>query len=127
MAVGEAAQDAVWETQHPLTHHLAEEDPRRVQYLAEYQMSVGRQVLRAIENLRRGGSFDQRPRERRPAILPKADFASSPVQHAPAGPSSTGAGPRPREWCSSRRVGGGITGPSREPPWWTDQGSSREN
>jgi hypothetical protein len=90
-AVGQAAQDAVWETQHPLTHHLAEDDPRRAQYLAEYQMSVGRQVLTAIENLRRGGSFDQRPRECRPAILPKADFARSPVQHAPAGRSSTGA------------------------------------
>jgi hypothetical protein len=53
IAVGEAAQDAVWKTQHPLTHHLAEDDPRRVQYLREYQMSVGRQVLAAIENLAR--------------------------------------------------------------------------
>lgn len=47
-AVGEAAQDAVWKTQHPLTHHLADDDPRRVQYLREYQQSVGRQVLAAI-------------------------------------------------------------------------------
>jgi len=56
IAVGEAAQDAVWKTQHPLTHHLADDDPRRAQYLREYQMSVGRQVLTAIENLRRGSS-----------------------------------------------------------------------
>lgn len=91
MAVGEAAQDAVWETQHPLTHHLAEDDPRRVQYLAEYRMSVGRQVLTAIENLRRSGSCNKPPRERRPAPPPKADLASSPVQHAPAGRSSNGA------------------------------------
>jgi hypothetical protein len=53
IAVGEAAQDAVWTTQHPLTHHLAEDDPLRVQYLREYQMAVGRQVLAAIENLAR--------------------------------------------------------------------------
>jgi hypothetical protein len=78
IAVGEAAQDAVWKTQHPLTHHLAEDDPRRVLYLREYQMSVGRQVLTAIENLERSSSCDKRPRERAPAILPKADFASSP-------------------------------------------------
>jgi hypothetical protein len=77
IAVGEAAQDAVWETQHPLTHHLAEDDPRRGQYLREYQMSVGRQVLTAIENLRRGSSCDKRPRECPPAIPSKADFASS--------------------------------------------------
>ncbi len=42
VAVGEAAQAAVWKTQHPLTHHLADDDPRRVQYLREYQQSVGR-------------------------------------------------------------------------------------
>lgn len=56
VAMGEAAQAAVWKTQHPLTHHLADDDPRRVQYLREYQQSVGRQVLAAIgkqaENLR---------------------------------------------------------------------------
>lgn len=50
-AVGAAAQDAVWNTQHPLTHYLAEEDPLRVQYLREYQQSVGRQVLATILNL----------------------------------------------------------------------------
>jgi hypothetical protein len=77
VAIGEAAQDAVWETQHPLTHHLAEDDPRRAQYLREYQMSVGCQVLTAIENLRRRSSCDKRPRERPPAIPPNADFTSS--------------------------------------------------
>ncbi len=51
VAVGAAAQDAVWGTQHPLTHHLAEDDPRRAQYLREYQSSVGRQVLAAISRL----------------------------------------------------------------------------
>lgn len=51
-AVGEAAQDAVWKTQHPLTHHLSDNDPRRAQYLREYQQSVGRQVLATIETLR---------------------------------------------------------------------------
>ncbi|MDQ2638178.1 MAG: hypothetical protein M3Y83_15020 [Actinomycetota bacterium] len=51
VAVGEAAQDAVWKTQHPLTHHLAEDDPRRTKYLREYQSSVGRQVLAAIARL----------------------------------------------------------------------------
>jgi hypothetical protein len=78
VAVGEAAQDAVWKTQHPLTHHLAEDDPRRVQYLREYQMSVGRQVLTAIENMRRGGSCPETPGECPPAIAPpRADLASS--------------------------------------------------
>ena len=75
IAVGEAAQDAVWKTQHPLTHHLAEDDPRRVQYLREYQMSVGRQVLGAIEKLRRGGSCQDTPRECAPVLPPKTDFA----------------------------------------------------
>jgi hypothetical protein len=56
IAVGEAAQDAVWKTQHPLTHQLAEDDPRREQYLREYQSAVGRQVLAAIANLRAGSS-----------------------------------------------------------------------
>jgi len=56
MAVGAAAQDAVWKTQHPLTHQLAEDDPRRVQYLREYQLSVGRQVLAVIEKLRAASS-----------------------------------------------------------------------
>lgn len=51
VAVGAAAQDAVWKTQHPLTHHLAEDDPRRTKYLREYQSSVGRQVLAAIARL----------------------------------------------------------------------------
>ncbi len=48
IAVGEAAQHAVWTTEHPLTHHLAEDDPRRLQYLRDYQQSVGSQVLAAI-------------------------------------------------------------------------------
>jgi hypothetical protein len=52
IAVGEAAQDAVWKTPHPLTHRLADDDPLREQYLREYQLSVGRQVLAAIANLR---------------------------------------------------------------------------
>jgi hypothetical protein len=52
IAVGEAAQNAVWNTQHPLTHHLAEDDPLRVQYLREYQQSIGRQVLATIVALR---------------------------------------------------------------------------
>ena len=56
IAVGEAAQDAVWRTQHPLTHQLAEDDPRREQYLREYQSSVGRQVLAAIARLQAGSS-----------------------------------------------------------------------
>lgn len=47
-AVGEAAQHAVLQTQHPLTHHLADDDPLRAQYLREYQSSVGREVLAAI-------------------------------------------------------------------------------
>lgn len=76
VAVGEAAQDAVWKTQHPLTHHLAEDDPRRLQYLREYQMAVGRQVLTAIDNLRRGGSCDDAPRECSPAMPPKAILRS---------------------------------------------------
>jgi hypothetical protein len=54
VAVGEAVQDAVWRIQHPLTHHLAEDDPRRTQYLREYQSSVGRQVLAAIARLQAG-------------------------------------------------------------------------
>ena len=53
IALGDAAQEAVWKTPHPLTLHLAEDDPLRVQYLREYQLSVGRQVLAAIENLAR--------------------------------------------------------------------------
>jgi hypothetical protein len=72
-AVGAAAQDAVWKTQHPLTHHLAEDDPRRAEYLREYHMSVGRQVLKAIENLRRGGTGHEEPRECGPEVPPNAD------------------------------------------------------
>ncbi|WP_059017499.1 hypothetical protein [Mycobacterium sp. M26] len=48
VAVGEAAQDAVWKTPHPLTHRLADDDPAREQYLREYQSAVGRQVIAAI-------------------------------------------------------------------------------
>lgn len=55
VAVGEAAQDAVWGTEHPLTHHLEESDPRRAKYLREYQRSVGNRVLAAIEALRPSG------------------------------------------------------------------------
>lgn len=76
VAVGEAAQDAVWKTQHPLTHHMAEDDPRRVQYLREYQMAVGRQVLTAIENLRRGGSCQDTPAGCSPVRPPKAVLRS---------------------------------------------------
>ncbi|MCV7089638.1 hypothetical protein [Mycobacterium interjectum] len=72
-AVGAAAQDAVWKTQHPLTHHLAEDDPRRAEYLREYQMSVGRQVLKAIENLRRGSTSREGPGECAPDAPPNAD------------------------------------------------------
>ncbi len=57
IAVGEAAQDAVWTTQHPLTHHIAEDDPRREKYLREYQQSVGRQVLAAVKALVPSGSL----------------------------------------------------------------------
>ena len=59
IAVGEAAEDAVWSTPHQLTYHLAEHDPRRERYLRdlrEYHLSVGRQVLAAIENLRAASS-----------------------------------------------------------------------
>jgi hypothetical protein len=55
ISVGEAAQDAVWSTPHPLTQRLADDDPRREKYLRDlrdYQLLVGRQVLAAIENLR---------------------------------------------------------------------------
>ena len=51
VAVGEAAQDAVWNTPHPLTLQLADDDPLRAQYLREYQSSVGRQVIAAIMQL----------------------------------------------------------------------------
>ncbi|WP_328359226.1 hypothetical protein OG976_06020 [Mycobacterium sp. NBC_00419] len=51
VAVGEAAQDAVWKTPHPLTHQLADDDPLRVEYLREYQSSVGRQVIASIMQL----------------------------------------------------------------------------
>ena len=57
VAVGEAAQDAVWKTPHPLTHRLTDDDPRREKYLREYQLSVGRQVLQAIEDLRHQSGF----------------------------------------------------------------------
>lgn len=56
IAVGEAARHAVWNTEHPLTHHLAEDDPRREKYLREYQSSVGRQVLDAIARLKAASS-----------------------------------------------------------------------
>ncbi|MGE2692160.1 hypothetical protein [Mycolicibacterium pulveris] len=56
VAVGAAAQHAVWNTEHPLTHHLADDDPRREKYLREYQSSVGRQVLDAISRLRNGNA-----------------------------------------------------------------------
>ncbi len=51
VAVGAAAQHAVWNTEHPLTHRLAEDDPRREKYLREYHSSVGHQVLAAIAHL----------------------------------------------------------------------------
>jgi hypothetical protein len=74
-AIGEAAQDAVWQTPHPLTHHLAEDDARRVQYLREYQIAVGRRILMAIAQLQLDGANDkglQRP----PATASKAKLAS---------------------------------------------------
>lgn len=81
-AVGAAAQDAVWKTQHPLTHHLAEDDPRRAEYLREYQMSVGRQVLKAIESLRRDAASHQGPTERAPEVPPNADCYSGGARAA---------------------------------------------
>ncbi|MEE6176660.1 hypothetical protein [Mycobacterium sp. 050134] len=78
IAVGAAAQDAVWKTQHPLTHHLAEDDPRRAQYLREYQMSVGRQVLAAIENLMHNTSCHRAGvRKSAPSMPPNADLGLS--------------------------------------------------
>jgi hypothetical protein len=70
IAVGEAAQDAVWKTEHPLTHHLAEDDPRREQYRREYQQSVGRKVLAAIMTLVHGCSSDE--------VNPRLRCASNP-------------------------------------------------
>ena len=55
IAVGEAAQDAVWSTPHQLPQHFANGDPRRGKYLRDqrdYHLTVGRQVLAVIENLR---------------------------------------------------------------------------
>ena len=63
VAVGEAAQDAVWKTQHPLTHHLEDDDPRRAQYLREYQSTVGRKVLAAIAGMRAGNNSCRTHRE----------------------------------------------------------------
>ncbi|MGV0714091.1 hypothetical protein ABQE93_01675 [Mycolicibacterium sp. XJ662] len=60
VAVGAAAQEAVWKTPHPLTHQLAEDDPRREKYLREYQSSVGRQVLDAIARLKNGNACQRR-------------------------------------------------------------------
>jgi hypothetical protein len=57
VAVGEAAQAAVWQTQHPLTQQLAEDDPRRQEYLRDYQSSVGRQVLAAIARMHATNSY----------------------------------------------------------------------
>jgi hypothetical protein len=59
IAVGEAARHAVWSTPHQLAYHLAEDDPCREQHLRdlrEYHLSIGRQVLAAIENLRAASS-----------------------------------------------------------------------
>ncbi len=67
IAVGEAALHAVWLTPHPFTQHLAEDDPRVEQYLCEYQLSVGRQVLAAIENLRPASSSYEAQRKSSPA------------------------------------------------------------
>jgi hypothetical protein len=57
IAVGAAAQDAVWSTPHQLAYLVAaDDDPRRRERyfrdLREYHLSVGRQVLAAIEKLR---------------------------------------------------------------------------
>ncbi|MGV0853152.1 hypothetical protein [Mycolicibacterium phlei] len=56
VAVGEAAQDAVWSTPHPLTYRLADDDPLRAQYLSEYHQMVGRQVLAAVMRLAAGNA-----------------------------------------------------------------------
>jgi hypothetical protein len=69
IAVGEAAQHAVWFTPHPLTQRLADDDPRREKYLRDlrdYQLSVGRQVLAVIENLR-SASESSEAQEKLPA------------------------------------------------------------
>lgn len=69
MAVGEAAQEAVLFTPHPLPQHLSAGDPRREKYLrdlSEYRLLVGRQVLAAIENLRLA-SDSQEAQEKPPA------------------------------------------------------------
>ncbi len=60
VAVGEAAQDAVWKTEHPLTHLLDEDSPLRAQYLRDYQSTVGRQVVAAIMRLQGGYSCKRR-------------------------------------------------------------------
>lgn len=73
IAVGEAAQNAVWNTPHPLTHHLAEDDPRRVQYLREYQQSVGCQVIAAIVALRATACRNKRRQGVRAALVDPAD------------------------------------------------------
>ena len=57
IAVGEAAQDAVWLTPHQLPQHFANDDPDpgREKYLRDqrdYHLTVGRQVLAVIDNLR---------------------------------------------------------------------------
>ena len=55
IAVGEAAQGAVWSTPHQLRQDFAEGDPRREKYLRDqrdYHLTVGRQVLAVIDNLR---------------------------------------------------------------------------
>jgi hypothetical protein len=78
VAVGEAAQDAVWSTPHQLTYQVAEHDPRRERYLRdlrEYQLSVGRQVLAAIENLRAVSSSSE-AQEKPLASTLKADFVA---------------------------------------------------
>ncbi|BBZ76969.1 hypothetical protein MANY_23060 [Mycolicibacterium anyangense] len=64
VAVGEAAQDAVWNTPHPLTHQLADDDPLRAQYLREYQSSVGRQVIAAIMALMAANPCTKSPARR---------------------------------------------------------------
>jgi len=48
IAVGEAAQYAVWSTPHQLDYHLTENDPRREQYLRTCVSTVCRSVAKCL-------------------------------------------------------------------------------
>ena len=95
VAVGAAAQDAVWQTQHPVTYDLAGDDPRRAQYLREYQESVGRRVLAAIKTLRPRTSIWEHQEApaaplkgmRAPGANPSTRCRPTPPSRSPAGES----------------------------------------